>query len=118
MLSSELFDKIKCSFQKENVHYLVQPIALQCGHSICKTCIPPASLNSELISIKCGICGDKNKINLKKLSEFEYTKQLIRANFTALFEASVRKSEDYFQSLLGIWMSIVLKLSIEIFQLH
>ena len=99
MIASELNDKIKCAFS-DNEHYLVEPtIALHCGHAICKNCLPETSNSS--INIECKICGDTSSINLKKVVEFQYVKQLIKANFSLLYESALMNSEKSFKTLSG-----------------
>ena len=35
----EIIEELKCAFSDEE-HFLVKPIALVCGHSVCQKCIP------------------------------------------------------------------------------
>jgi len=78
----------------------VEPIALHCGHAICKSCLPETSSSS--ICIECKVCGDNSSINLNKLVEFQYINQLIKANYSVLFESAIFNSNKSFQILSGI----------------
>jgi hypothetical protein len=100
MLSSEIHDKLKCAISKDTEHYLVHPIALQCGHSVCKKCIPDST--DVKIPIKCVMCGDIGSVNLKKIVEFQYIKQLFKANFNILRESTIENSEGSMRKLIGI----------------
>lgn len=101
MISSEIFDKLICAnSNSDSDHYLIEPVALQCGHSICKICLLESDSHGRNI-VKCKICSTSNTVNFQKIVEFQYIKQLIRTNFSALYESAIQNSEDSLQLLSG-----------------
>ena len=58
----EIIEELKCAFSDEE-HFLVKPIALVCGHSVCQKCIPDENIKE----IKCKICDTASK----RIKEFK-----------------------------------------------
>ena len=67
MLSEETLEELKCATSDEE-HFVIEPIPLaNCGHTICKTCIP----KDDLKEITCKLCG---LISVQDFSKFEVSK--------------------------------------------
>ena len=67
MISEETLEDLKCAISDEE-HFVTEPITLpNCGHSICKKCIP----KDDLKQFRCKLCGLVSK---QDLTEFEVSK--------------------------------------------
>jgi hypothetical protein len=83
MTTEQDFQEFYCA-QSSNLHFLIEPILLiNCGHSVCKECLPN---EGGVKSIKCKTCGivteyDFNKIQiskaLKQAMKFCYSEILV-----------------------------------------
>ena len=80
-------------------HYLRNPIALQCGHIMCRECVEVEMMQRRLNDdddnnenekiIKCGTCNDENRIvEVTKLKESFILSELIDYHLNNLFKAS------------------------------
>lgn len=78
MDDSELLNQLSCSNSNVEHHILKEPLGLDCGHCVCKSCIP----NGAIVGIKCNKCG---KYCVK---DFRHAKPLI------LFEKMLEMSLD------------------------
>lgn len=80
MLKSNIdcLNEFKCALAEDN-HFLVYPIILYCGHSICKTCLPNNSSH-----VKCNMCGKLNESS--KIQESFLIKNLFSKYLNEMFE--------------------------------
>ena len=76
----ELFEILSCSKTGEEQHIFKDPVSLDCGHCICKSCIP----TKEAEKIKCNKCGEINDKNLKTVKELNVVNQMIEMNLAHL----------------------------------
>jgi hypothetical protein len=76
-------------------HYIIEPIPLLCGHSICKKCIP---INCNNYQIKCKLCGQFNKI---EFDDLEITFLSKKANINQLFQEIEERMIKSVQDLKG-----------------
>jgi hypothetical protein len=77
-----------CCAVSEDKHYFIEPIAMSCGHHLCKLCIPS---NSEIV---CKICNKLNKINLKDMEVSVPCKAFLRLYLKDLVELSKQKFDE------------------------
>ena len=81
MVSEETLEELKCAISDEE-HFFIEPIPLtNCGHSICRTCIP----NDDLIEIKCKICGLVSKQDFNKSQASKGTQKLLKMCLEDIF---------------------------------
>ena len=108
MIPKEMLEKFKCALA-DNYHFLVDPIILsECGHSVCKNCIP----TDELDSIKCKICGVTTiEEDFHKIHVSEDLKQNINLYLVNTFELIANQADVKMKQL----RRITLKINIEEF---
>jgi hypothetical protein len=52
MLSTEILESLECALSTHLKHVSIKPIALSCGHSICKEC-KPKDTTAEITCVHC-----------------------------------------------------------------
>ena len=73
-------------------HYIIEPIPLSCGHSICEKCVP---INSNNYQIKCKQCGQFNKIEFDDVDiTFLSKKDNVNQIFLEIEERMVKSIQD------------------------
>jgi hypothetical protein len=95
MISDEDLLILECSKESFFKHIVKHPLALSCGHIVCKDCLP---LN-EYIIIKCSKCGEFNENNLNKSKESPAAKRLIILSLENLFVFIREKLENELNKL-------------------
>ena len=95
MITEGLLNVIECAFDDDK-HIAKEPIALSCGHCICKECIP--KINKEVICFKC---KNTNKLNLKLSLKSIGTQFCIEDKVNVLLERAASKFEATVAELLG-----------------
>lgn len=75
MISRNSLSLLQCALSIDK-HIVIQPLALSCGHNICKSCLP---LNGNF-KFKCLICEKQNKTDLYMCKESQTTKYLLKEN--------------------------------------
>ena len=90
MIREDILGELKCGSSNEK-HFLIEPISLNCGHSICKKCIPKDNIKE----LKCHICGCVSK---QDFSKFQVSKGI--QNLLKLCLEDVFKSLETYASLL------------------
>ena len=107
MISEETLEELKCAISDEE-HFFIEPIPLaNCGHSICRTCIP----NDDLIEIKCKICGLVSKHDFNKFQASKSSQKLLRIYLEDIFkilEAETSLKLNDLKGMLKIWLNIKL----------
>jgi hypothetical protein len=66
MMEDEKLNEFYCIFSEQK-HFLIDPVTISCGHSICKKCLP----RENTTSIRCKICKrlvsyDANRIKVSR----------------------------------------------------
>lgn len=80
----------------DSCHIVKEPIALSCGHSICKKCIPERGI--ELICCKC---KETNKKNLKRPKVSIPIQSLLNQNIKNLINHAKSKFESLSTQMSG-----------------
>jgi hypothetical protein len=75
MISRNSLCLLQCALSLDK-HIVIQPLALSCGHSICKDCLP---LNGNY-KFNCLICEKQNKTDLYSCKESQTLKYLLKEN--------------------------------------
>ena len=84
---SELYSDLQCGLSKD--HILKEPIALSCGHCICRDCI------TYHIKIKCKICGvETNRSELQVEKESTPAQKRIKTILSGLFADLEMRATD------------------------
>ena len=82
MISEEVLEVLKCATSDQE-HFLIDPITLpDCGHSICKKCVP----NDDLKEIECKICGLVSKQDLNEYKVSQGTQKLLKKCLEDIFQ--------------------------------
>jgi hypothetical protein len=82
MLSEETTEELQCGSDNEK-HFLIEPIPLtNCGHSICKKCIPKDSVKK----IKCTICGLISSQDFAQFKVSKSTQKLLKMCLEDVFK--------------------------------
>ena len=82
--------EFECALSTDK-HFLYQPIALACGHCVCKSCIPI----DRFKHIKCNICSKKTLRDIRNDEESVLSKKAFQLSINSLFlqiEKSFAKS--------------------------
>lgn len=85
----------------------VEPVTLECGHTLCKTCILPGKTSVKLID--CKHCGSKNHGN--DLTVNVLIANMIRKLFPREYEEEVKKLEEVQRESLDYQENLVKTLS-------
>ena len=93
MINNENFKVLKCAISDQE-HFVIDPIAINCGHTICKKCVP----KDDLKKIKCKICGLVSKQDFNEPQASQGIQQLLKIYFKDIFkilesETSLKLSE-------------------------
>ena len=89
MITEETLQDFVCSFSDSETHYLIDPILLtNCGHSICKNCLPNETINS----IKCKKCGTKTEQDFSKIQVSKALQEALKFFLENIFEIIERKT--------------------------
>lgn len=97
MDSADLLQDFRCAYS-EQFHYFVQPIALDCGHCICKTCI---AQDKTVHSIRCKICNEVTEKDLNKVKETVVAKKAILSHIHQLLVSIEKQFENSLEKLDG-----------------
>ena len=98
MINEEILEVLQCA-HSEYDHFVIEPITLpNCGHSICKKCIP----KDHIRGITCKICG---LVSQQDLSNFQVSKgvqKLLQIYLEDLFKIIEIKSSLKLGEIQGI----------------
>jgi hypothetical protein len=88
-----------CSNSAVWQHYVKDPITLiNCGHSICKDCLPH---NEPFQAIKCSKCGKVTDRDLRNDRESIIAKKMIKLNLAKLFTEMEKLVFETFDKVSG-----------------
>jgi hypothetical protein len=89
MIDEEKLQEFECASSSDNeTHYLIDPILLSCGHSVCKSCFSNEMINS----IKCKKCGIKTEQNFSKIQGSKALQQSLKLFLENIFEKIEKKT--------------------------
>lgn len=94
-VSDGTYDEFECALSNDK-HYFNEPIALQCGHSSCKNCLP----KGQVIK-KCRICGLEINSSDQSVNVSVNLKKLFKRNLSelvAILETQTLKSLNKLKS--------------------
>ena len=94
MISEERIEEIKCAFSDEE-HFLIKPISLLCGHSICQNCIPAACT----VEIRCKICDLVSKQDLTEPSISKLAQESVNFCMVDIFQILEKETKDRLNEL-------------------
>jgi hypothetical protein len=97
MLSTEIIESLECALSTHLKHISINPIALSCGHSICKECIPKDTIQAN---IKCVHCK-KTQVVPNNRDESLSAKSLFNVLIDKMFEYAEDKFKCSLRSLGG-----------------
>ena len=97
MISKETIKKLKCAFSDDE-HFLIKPIALTCGHSICQKCIQ----DEHIEGIKCKICDLVSNKDLAQLKVSNEAQKAIQFNIGDIFQILEKETSDQLNELKGM----------------
>jgi hypothetical protein len=97
MIPQDILQTLQCGLSIDD-HIIMQPIALSCGHSACKKCIP---VLDDLESNKCKLCGKINKTDSNIMNESQPVKQLLKIYFDDLLAMVEIRFEESVCNLKG-----------------
>ena len=105
-MNDEILKEFKCAFSDEE-HFLVKPIALACGHSVCQKCIPWITLaddnaNEKRKEIKCKICGLVSNQDLKLSSVSKISQKALNLSIADIFQNLEKETTGLLNKLRGI----------------
>lgn len=89
------YEEFECALSLDK-HIVKEPISLQCGHCICKSCIP---LESNAKNNTCKVCGKVNDRDLTLDSESIAIKKAIKRNLYGLLSVIVKQLEKSIENL-------------------
>ena len=81
MIPPNILDLIYCSLSHLNPHFVEHPIALNCGHSVCKRCVAKVAQ-----PFFCGKCNAKIKVEVEKTKESQIFKTSFNSYLNDLFK--------------------------------
>ena len=82
MINKKSLEVLKCATSDQE-HFLIEPIPLiNCGHSICKKCVP----EDDLKEIKCKICGLVSKQDLNEIQASKGIQKLLKMCIEDIFK--------------------------------
>ena len=98
MLSEETLTEFQCALSDDK-HFIIEPITLaNCGHSVCKSCLP----NGKLSSIKCAKCGIITNQDLSKIQVSKALKQTLKYFLGDMLAVIERETSAKLNSLKSI----------------
>jgi hypothetical protein len=84
---NEVLIQLKCAGFSVDEHFVQEPIALQCGHCVCKKCISTTTL-------KCSQCGKTTERDLRNDNESITTKMLFKMCLSSLFSEIEKQTNE------------------------
>ena len=93
----------ECAISDEE-HFLIKPISLTCGHSVCQKCIPDENIKE----IKCKICDTESKQDLKFSSVSKLAQQALHFAMGDIFNILEKETTDRLNELKGIQFFILM----------
>lgn len=99
MVEDEEFEDFECAFSEER-HFYIDPLRLNnCGHSICKNCLPTDRINS----IKCKLCGITTEHDMITTQTTKSLKQSFKLNFHRILNFLEDRTARKIEELKGIF---------------
>ena len=96
-MKNQILGLLKCALSNEE-HFLIKPVTLTCGHSVCQDCILEENTNE----IKCKICflvseqQDFSKFPVSKLDQ-----QALSLYMCDIFQVLEKETTDRLNKLKG-----------------
>ena len=95
-MNKPLLEIFKCALSNKE-HFLVKPITLTCGHSVCQDCIS----DENTIEINCKICDLVSKQDFKTFSVSEIAQQALSMSISDIFQILAKETTDGLSDLKG-----------------
>ena len=89
-----MIKELKCAISDDE-HFLIKPISLACGHSICQKCI----LDGHNEGIKCKICDLVSNQDLTQIQVSNEAQQAIQFNIGDIFQILEKETSDRLNEL-------------------
>lgn len=101
-LNRAFLEPFFCAFSRD-MHIVINPIALSCGHNACYKCIILNDYNQESsntnTNIKCSICNEIIHGNPKASKESDAVKRLINQNLETIYSCLDYRYRTSFEQL-------------------
>ena len=95
MISKEKITELTCAISDDD-HFSIKPLALTCGHSFCRNCIP----DGHIEGIKCKICDSNQDLNEPKISN--EAQQAIQFNIGDILQILEKETSERLNELKGM----------------
>jgi hypothetical protein len=79
-ISDGKLQEFECALSQDR-HFIEQPIALTCGHCICKKCVP----KELILPLKCNICTKITHRDIRNDEESVLSKKAFQLSINDLF---------------------------------
>ena len=79
-MAEEKLKEFYCIFS-DTKHFLIDPITISCGHSVCKTCLPRENTDS----IRCEICKRYVSYNASQIKVSRGFKEVLKCFIGEIF---------------------------------
>lgn len=96
MISDGTYEEFECALSLDK-HFLETPIALPCGHSVCRNCIPKGP-NQKIVCKVCGVKTDRNILNDKESIGLRKAIQRNIGNLIEIIEKQMNNSLSLLKS--------------------
>ena len=101
MNSEKMIEELKCSISNDG-HFLIKPIALTCGHCICRNCIPC----SHIDEIRCKICDSVAKLDSTECYVAKEAQQALNFCNGDVFQIFEKETTDLLKEFKGIYLNV------------
>ena len=103
MFSEDTIKELKCAYSDKE-HFLISPISLLCGHSICKSCIP----NAYTGEIRCKICDMVSKQDLNEFQVSSKAQKALQLNIGVIFQILTKETTDRLNEFKGMFKYLLI----------
>ena len=97
MIGKEKIKVLTCAISDDD-HFLIKPLALTCGHSFCRNCIP----DGHIEGIKCKICDLVSNQDLNEPEISNEAQQAIQFNIGDIFQIWEKETSERLNELKGM----------------
>ena len=96
-ISNDKLKEFECATSVDK-HFLERPVALSCGHNVCKNCIPKVNFTH----IKCNICDKLTTKDIRNDEESVLSKKAFQLSIDELYSQLYKSFNLSMKHLNGI----------------